>query len=252
MTKSFTTEEIAKALDARLVGRGDMSIERVSHPADAAGDRDIVIATDKALLPLLKGGKVRAAIISEGADFDAATLDACIIVGRARYAMAKLTGLFERKTEIAKGIHSSAVIEPDAKIGKNVSIGAQVYVGSNAIIGDDSVLHPQTYVAPDAQIGEGALVYSGARIGSRVVIGKKSIIHFNASIGADGFSFVTPQLGSVEAAKSSGEIGEAVNVELVRIASLGSVIIGDDVEIGANTPSTGALLFRRASETAPR
>src|SRR5262249_3185698 len=67
-------------------------------------------------------------------------------------------------------------------------------------------------------------------------IGERCIVHFNASLGADGFSFVTPQPGSVEQAKAgSGSSVAAANYELVRIASLGGVVIGDDVEIGASS-----------------
>lgn len=235
MIKTFTTAAIAKALDAKLIGKGNIEIESVSHPADAQGGREIVIATDKNLLPLLKEGKARVAVISEGADFDTGLLDACIIVSRPRYAMAKLTNLFATNVEVAKGVHPTAIIEPEAKIGYDVSIGAHVYVCSGAVIGAGSVLHPQVYVAPDASVGAGALIYSGVRIGARVRIGERCIIHFNSTIGADGFSFVTPQLGSVEAAKTTGAVGDSTNNELVRIASLGTVIIGDDVEIGANT-----------------
>jgi UDP-3-O-[3-hydroxymyristoyl] glucosamine N-acyltransferase len=85
-------------------------------------------------------------------------------------------------------------------------------------------------------IGKDALVYAGAKIGAGTQIGARAIVHFNASIGADGFSFVTPQLGSVEAAKagSSGAV-TASNTALIRIASLAPVILGDDVEVGANS-----------------
>jgi UDP-3-O-[3-hydroxymyristoyl] glucosamine N-acyltransferase len=95
-------------------------------------------------------------------------------------------------------------------------------------------LHPQTYIGADAVIGRDALLYPGVRIGARVHLGDRCIIHFNASLGADGFSFVTPQTGSVESAKATGAIA-ATNKELVRIASLGTIMIGNDVEVGANT-----------------
>jgi len=98
------------------------------------------------------------------------------------------------------------------------------------------VVHPQAYVGEDASIGDDALILAGAKIGAGTRIGHRCIVHFNASIGADGFSFVTPQVGSVEAAKagSGGEV-TASNTALIRIASLAPVVLGDDVEIGANT-----------------
>jgi UDP-3-O-[3-hydroxymyristoyl] glucosamine N-acyltransferase len=78
------------------------------------------------------------------------------------------------------------------------------------------------------------LFHPGVRIGDRVIVGDRVILHHNASIGADGFSFVTPEPGSVEAAKSTGRV-EATNTALRRIHSLGAVVLGDDVEVGANS-----------------
>src|SRR3546814_8918202 len=93
---------------------------------------------------------------------------------------------------------------------------------------------PQATVGAEARIGADCLIHPGARIGERVVVGDRVIIHHNASIGADGFSFVTPEPGSVETAKASGRV-EATNTALVRINSIGTVILGDDVEVGACT-----------------
>ncbi len=234
MEKTFTTSEIAIELGGQLVGDGHIVISRVAHPADVLGEQDLALAMDKKLLPLLTESNTRAAVISKDAEIEPGLLDAYIIVERPRYAMAKLTSLFAQTVPIEPGIHPAAIIESGAQLGENVSIGPQAYVGAGAVIGANSVLHPQVYVAPEAEIGAGALIYPGAKIGARVQIGKRCIIHFNASLGADGFSFVTPQLGSVESAKATHTI-TASNIELVRIASLGTVIIGNDVEIGANT-----------------
>jgi UDP-3-O-[3-hydroxymyristoyl] glucosamine N-acyltransferase len=183
---------------------------------------------------LLKGGTASAAVVTEGNDSDFPA--SRIVVARPRVALARLTVLFAEPVTVKQGIHPSAVIEEGAKIGKNAAISAYVYIGANAVIGDNAVLHPQSYIGEGAVIGNDALIYAGAKIGAGTKIGDCVIIHFNASIGADGFSFVTPQIGSVEAAKagSSGEV-TASNTSLIRIASLAPVIVGDDVEIGANT-----------------
>jgi len=234
MTKQFKVSEIAEALGGKLVGNGNLMVNRVAHPADITGEHDLALAVEKSLLPLLEGTAVKAAVVAGDAEVKPGLLDAYVIVGRGRFAMAKLTDMFNDPVGVVVGIHPSAVIEPGVKLGANVAIGPQVYVGSGVVIGDNCMLHPQVYVGPEAVIGENALIYPGVKIGARVVIGKRSIIHFNASIGADGFSFVTPQMGSVESAKTTGSVGGS-NVGLVRIASLGAVVIGDDVEIGANT-----------------
>jgi UDP-3-O-[3-hydroxymyristoyl] glucosamine N-acyltransferase len=238
MVRTYTTQAIAQAVDGRLIGDGHILIERVAHPADVQNDRDLALAVDGKLLPLLAKSRARAAVVSHDAEIEPGLVDACILVERPRLAMAKLTKLFAEPPAIAKGIHPSAIVEDGAQLGENVTIGAFTYICAGAAIGANSVLHPQVYVGPDSVIGRNALIYPGARIGARVHLGDRCIVHFNASIGADGFSFVTPKTGSVESAKSTGAAtvaGGATNQELVRVASLGAVIIGDDVEIGAST-----------------
>lgn len=235
MPKTYTTQAIAEAVEGQLIGDGGIEIGRLVHPADIHGDKDLVLAMDSKLLSLLEQNPPHAVIVNDTAQFERGLAAACIVVSRPRLAMAKLTNLFFAPVEVSAGIHPTAIIEPGVKIGQNVSIGAQTYVGANTVIGDNSVLHPQVYVAPEVVIGRNALIYPGTKLGARIVIGNNCIIHFNASIGADGFSFVTPQMGSVEAIKATGAIGESTNKELVRIASLGAVVIEDDVEIGANT-----------------
>jgi UDP-3-O-[3-hydroxymyristoyl] glucosamine N-acyltransferase len=236
MAKSFTLKEIADAVEGRVIGDGTLRMSRVVHPANATDAADLAVAMDAKLLPLLKDGNAVAAVIGAQGEADTAFLSARIVVGRPRVALARLTALFAEPVTLKPGIHPSAVIEAGAKIGKNTAIGAQAYVGAGAVIGEDCALHPQSYVGEGAIIGAGSVLYPGAKIGAGTQIGSRTIIHFNASIGADGFSFVTPQTGSVEAAKNDGGgTVTASNTHLIRIASLAPVIIGDDVEIGANS-----------------
>jgi UDP-3-O-[3-hydroxymyristoyl] glucosamine N-acyltransferase len=233
--KNITLQKIAEATGGKLIGDGSLCIARLAHPADIQGKGDLALAMDAKLLPLLKDAGISVAIVA-GKEEDSAFVDNRVIVARPRLAMAQLTALFAEPVALAPGRHPSAVIEQSAVIGKNAAIGPFVYIGENAIIGDDAQLHAQSYVGPDAVIGKNALIHAGVKIGSGTRIGDNVIIHFNATIGADGFSFVTPQAGSVEAAKAgTGGQVTASNTQLIRIASLAPVIIGNDVEIGANT-----------------
>lgn len=236
MVKTYTTQALAEALDGQLIGDGTIPITRLAHPADVQGVGDLALAMDPKLWPLLDKSTARAIVVAKNNNLQLDRFGACIVVNRPRLAIAKLTNLFAKPVPIFEGIHPSAVIEKGAVLGLAVSIGAQAFVGAGAVIGDGTVLHPQTYVGPGAVIGGRGLIYPGVRIGAGVKIGERCIIHFNASIGADGFSFVTPEPGSVEQIKS-GTTGTvtATNSHLVRIASLGGVVIGDDVEIGANS-----------------
>ena len=233
MSKTFALKEIADAIGGRLLGDGSLTITRLTHPADARDTGDLALATDPKLLRLLKEN---IAAVVAGDERESDFLAARIIVSRPRVALAHLTALFAEPVGTKVGIHLTAEIEPGVKIGLNVSIGAFVYIGAHAQIGDNAVLHPQCYIGEGAQIGSDTMIHAGVKIGARTVVGDRVIIHYNASIGADGFSFVTPQTGSVEAAKatSKSEV-TASNTSLLRIASLAPVILGDDVEIGANT-----------------
>ncbi len=88
----------------------------------------------------------------------------------------------------------------------------------------------------DTHIGADALIHSGARIGRAVRIGARFIAQPGAVIGADGFSFVTPEKSRAEAARETmGDAGDAQAQSWTRIHSLGSVMLGDDIEVGANS-----------------
>lgn len=230
----YTLAAIADALEGTLFGDGTLTIHRIAHPADVPQPHDLVLATDKKLLPLVDAAQVSAAVIAADAPFDETQLKGVIRVKRPRLALAKLTALFQPDYRLPAGVHPTAVVEFGASVAESAAIGAFAYVGSQAVIEAGATLHPHTYVGQGAVIGAGTLLHAGVRVGANIRIGRNCIVHFNASIGADGFSFVTPQLGSVEAAKATGTVS-ASNQELIRIASLGGVVVGDDVEIGANS-----------------
>jgi UDP-3-O-[3-hydroxymyristoyl] glucosamine N-acyltransferase len=230
------TAELAAALGGTLHGDGTLEVSRPVHPDDASGPHDVAVAMGASLLPRLATTKARAAVVAAGSPVPEGLLAAWIEVGRPRYVLHKLNGLFEPAPFAPPGIHPSAVVEAGAEIGPGCSIGAFVHVGPGARIGAGTIVMPHASVGERATVGRDCLIHAGARIAHRCTIGDRVIIHQNASIGADGFSFVTPERGSVEAAKATGRVEEGTrNVVIERIASLGAVTVGDDVEIGALT-----------------
>lgn len=228
--------EIAAALDGEVIGDGSVDVTRAVHPSEAEGTADLALAMDKDLLAQLPKSRARAAVVSAGAEVPDGAVDGYVVIKRARYAMAGLTELFEIPLHFPEGVHPSAVVESDANIAADVRIGPFTYVASCAVVEAGAVLMSHVTIGAGARIGAGSLLHTGARIGERVEIGARAIIHQNASIGADGFSFVTPEKGSVEQAKGGkSDAVTATNVLLRRINSLGTVVVGDDVEIGACT-----------------
>ncbi len=226
--------ELARALGAEALGDGALVVTGAAEPAAAAPDQ-IALAMQPAFAADLARGRARAAILWPGADWQALGLEAAILAPRARYLLAGVTRAFDRPPEIAPGTHPSAVIDASAEIGPGAAIGPFVYIAARARIGAGARILSHVSIAEDAVIGRDALLLNGVRIGARVRIGDRFIAQPGAVVGADGFSFVTPTPGVVEEARATGAITADEQDEYVRINSLGAVVIGDDVELGANS-----------------
>ena len=230
----ITISDLAQRIGAPFEGKGDLVVTSASEPAMAHCDH-IALAMDPKFASALSKGQARAAVLWEGADWQSLGLDAAILVRRGRLAMAAITASFDAGLGLAKGIHPSAIIDPTAIIGDDVRIGPLVVIGANAVIGDRSHIAAQVSVGANVHIGEDAVIHAGVRIGAAAKIGARIYIQAGAVIGSDGFSFVTQEKSAVEQTRETlGASAEAKGQSWLRIASIGGVSIGDDVEIGAN------------------
>jgi UDP-3-O-[3-hydroxymyristoyl] glucosamine N-acyltransferase len=130
------------------------------------------------------------------------------------------------------GIEQPSFIHPSATLGENVYVGAFAYIGPGVKIGDNSKIYPQCYVADDVIIGNNVTLFSGVKVYFDCKIGDNVIIHSGTIIGGDGFGFAPAGDGSYN-----------------KVAQIGNVIIGDDVEIGANTTvdraTMGSTIIRK-------
>lgn len=230
----ITVAELAHALGAEAVGDVDQHILGPSEPATAKVGM-IALAMDKSYAKALQKGGATVAILWPDADWQALGLSAAIFVPRPRYALSGVTNVFDVGPDVALGIHNSSVIDPTARIGENASIGPFVVIGKDVQIGANARILSHVSIAENAKIGANALICSGVRIQARVQIGDDFIAQPNAVIGGDGFSFVAPEAGAIEAARSMSDTVTGDTDEFARINSLGTVIIGDRVEVGANT-----------------
>jgi UDP-3-O-[3-hydroxymyristoyl] glucosamine N-acyltransferase len=227
--------DIAAALGAEVAGDPDFEISGPAEPGTAAEDQ-LALAMDPAYADAVTQTKARAAIVWPGADWQALGLKAVIFAPRSRYAMSGVTRVFEKKPHIEPGIHPSAIIDPTAEIGENAAIGPLVVIGPQVRIGKNARILAHSIIAESAVIGDDVLLYQRVTIGARVRIGDRFIGQPGCVVGADGFSFVTPQPGALEEARATGQISEASRTQgFARINSIGAVRIGDDVEVGANT-----------------
>jgi UDP-3-O-[3-hydroxymyristoyl] glucosamine N-acyltransferase len=225
--------DIAAALSASLEGDGTIEIAGIADPGHASAS-DLALAMTRESVPALAHTNARAVVVALKVAAAVDRFDAVIKVERPRHALAVLTQLFERPVHRGSGIHPSAVVAPDAQVDGGASVGPLSVVGPRARVGAGTAILAHVTVGADAVIGRDCLIHPGARIGDRVVIGDRVILQHNVSLGADGFSYATPAPGERWA-------GDEMS-SLARINSLGTVIIGDDVEIGANSAVDRATL----------
>jgi UDP-3-O-[3-hydroxymyristoyl] glucosamine N-acyltransferase len=231
---THTLHEIARALGADLVGDGSLVVTSVAHPLLAEGAGTLALATELTAEEALPRTRAVSAVVAAGREGALAPLSGGIVVSRPRYALAQLLEMFAVPPVSESGVHPSAIVHPSATIGTDVSIGACAVVGPGSRIGDRTRVLSHVTIGADVTVGDDGLIHAGVRIGDRCVLGHRIILHPNAVIGSDGFGFVTPEKGSVESARTTGRV-DATNVTLVRVNSIGSVVIDDDVEIGAGT-----------------
>ncbi|WP_417471759.1 UDP-3-O-(3-hydroxymyristoyl)glucosamine N-acyltransferase [Leisingera sp.] len=230
----FTIRQIAGALGVEAQGDLELTVTGASEPQDA-GPEHLAMAMAPKYAEHLAEGNAQAAMLWEGADWQALGLRAAIFAPRPRMAMSGLTAMLDPGQGFDGGIHPSAVIHPTAELGTEVSVGPFCVIGPRARIGDGSVIGPQCFIGADVVIGRAAQLREMVSIGARATIGDRFRAQPGARVGGDGFSYVTPEVSGVEnARKSLGDQGEAKAQSWVRIHSLGAVTIGDDVELGSN------------------
>ena len=231
---SYSLAEIAAAIGAEAVGDVTLQETGAAEPA-LAGTQDLALAMDPKYADGLPKGSAKAALLWPGADWRALGLMGAIFAPRGRLAMAGLSRMLDAGPQIAAGVHPMSIIDPTAILGAGAAIGPFVTIGAGVRVGARARIASHVSIGEGAQIGDDALIMAGARIGARVLIGDRFICQAGAVIGSDGLSFVTPEKSGVEEIRETlGQRDQIREQSWTRIHSLGSVQIGDDVEIGAN------------------
>ena len=229
--RTFSVEEITQIVGGMLTKAQDAKIEHIAPPL-LADENTLALALGEEEIANLAKSKAKAALVPLGVQIDGFTT---IEVERPRLAMMKLLNLFYVPPVVNKDVHPTAVVDPTAKLGQNVSIGPNVVVSPNAEIGDNTKILANSYIGSDVKIGTNCFFHPNVNIGDRVKVGNDVILHHGVSLGADGFSFVTENPDNIEQARKDGEIKEANAKHVIfKIPSIGSVEIGNNVEIGAN------------------
>ena len=208
-----TLKEIATLIDGEIIGDEDIVVTGVCGIKEAK-EGDLTFVANPRYMSLVNNTKASAIITSK----DVRSAPKPIIrTENPSLAFAKMVALMApNEVKKPKGIHPTAVIGECVKLGKNVSIEPYVVLEDNVEIKDNTILYAGVYVGHHTKIGKDCVVYPYVIIRERVTIGDRVIIHGGTVIGSDGFGFST------------------VKGVHHRIPQIGTVIIEDDVEIGAN------------------
>lgn len=216
-----TTGTIAAALGAELVGPSDRPIRGLGT-LDGAGPEELTFIRSAAFAAEWRSSRAGAAIVSRGLEVPGhdSAARALLVVPDADMALTKALGLFAPPaSRPAPGVHPSALVDVSARVGAGASIGPMCVVEAGATIGDGAVLVSQVFVGAGATVGAGTTLHAHVSIGERCVVGRQCLLHPGVVIGADGFGFVSSPDGR----------------GLQKVPHIGTVEIGDQVEIGANS-----------------
>jgi len=215
MTKRIekTLAELAQAVGGEVRGDDSLVIRGVSGIKEAK-EGDIAFVANSKYFSLISSTGASAIITSREVS-DA--LKPIIKTDNPSLAFAKIVSLFSsEEVTLPNGVHSSAVIGENVSLGKNVAIQAFCVIEDNASIGDNSILYAGAYVGQYARIGNDCILHPHVSIREKITIGNRVVVHNGTVVGSDGFGF----------AKVKGMHH--------KIPQIGTVVVEDDVEIGAN------------------
>lgn len=210
----MTANDIAKQLDGRIQGDPDRLITGANDLSAARPDQIAFVAGEQALSLSVNSQAGCLLIAEDSPALDGRTL---IRVPKPRKAFARVLQILYPPARPVPGIHPTAVIASSAKLGESVSIGAHVSIADEVRIGDNTVVEAGVSIGSRSVIGADCRIYPRVIIYHEVTIGNRVILHAGCVLGADGFGFELDDEGHE------------------KFPQLGTVRIGSDVEIGANS-----------------
>jgi UDP-3-O-[3-hydroxymyristoyl] glucosamine N-acyltransferase len=218
-------QDLAESLDLRWSGDGQFPIRGVAS-LETAGPNDLVHVRDASHLESFRGSRAGAVILPEGLDRDSKQ---AIYSPIPLLDFARAVALICPRAIPAPGIDPGAFVASGAEVSASASIGPGASIGARSRVGPGSTIHPNATLYSDVTIGEGCTIHSGAVIREGSVLGDRVIVQPGAVIGGDGFGYVPDETGALH-----------------KVPQIGGVVIGDDVEIGANTTIDRAALTQTA------
>lgn len=229
---SITVADLAAQLGGVVVsGDGSRLLSGVSTP-EHAGPSDVIFVSSGKHREQLRTSAAAAVLLAE--DFETPEGMAVIRVAHPMRAMGQAVDLLVPPVRRPAGISARAILGDDTQIAGSASIGPGVCVGDHTTIGDRTEIHAGVTIGANVVIGDDCILYSGVHIYDGVHIGHRVILHAGSVIGADGFGFIR------EPMPPGSPADEPFRHRKLR--QVGTVVIEDDVEIGANTTIDRATL----------
>ncbi len=212
----ITAGELAKLVNGTLEGDPEILI---THPSkiEEGGEGSICFLGNLKYESHLYNSKASAILIDRSFVPKEKVKPALIRVDNVYLTVSQLLEQFNQK-EKGNGLDTKAEIHPSAILGENCSVGPFSVISEGVVIGKNCILHSQVFIDKNVHLGDDTIIYPGVKIYKDCKIGNRCILHSNSVIGADGFGFSPDGNGNYQ-----------------KIAQLGNVEIGDDVEIGSNT-----------------
>ena len=213
--------DIAALIAAEIEGPDTVEIHRVAR-IEEAGDGDVTFVSSPKYARFLRSTRASAVIVSKTFKVEGINasqhLPALLRVDDPYKSILKVHQAFHPlRDPLASGIHPTAVISATASLGRDTRIGAYAVIGEQCRIGDETTICQGVILGDAVEVGSKSLLYPNVTVREECKIGSRVIIHSGATVGSDGFGFTPKPDGSYE-----------------KIPQLGSVVIEDDVEIGAN------------------
>lgn len=220
MGNKFRLSDLAARAGARLDGDGDVVVTGIA-PIEEAGPGQVTFLANPKYTPFARASAA-SAIIAKARVEGAQT--AFLLSDNPYFTFACVVELFHPPVRRSPGISAASSVHPGARLGKDVTVSPFAVVEKGAVVGDRTVLFPGVIVGEDAAVGEDCLLYPHVVLYQGVRVGSRVILHAGCVIGSDGFGFAPAREG------------------FRKIPQVGTVEIGDDVEIGANTTVDRAAL----------
>ncbi|MDD5634249.1 MAG: UDP-3-O-(3-hydroxymyristoyl)glucosamine N-acyltransferase [Candidatus Omnitrophica bacterium] len=209
----ITLKHVAQFINGTVIGDENLIVTGMTS-CDLAKEGDITFAMDGKDLERVKSSKAGCVLTSTDVENYPKTI---LKVKDMKLAMTMMYNAMLELMPPEKGVvHATAVIGENVKLGNNVAVGAYAVIDKGSEIGDDAKIGPHCYIGKNVRIGKGTRLFAKVTVYDNTVIGNRGVIHAGVVIGADGFGFI-PQGGKI-----------------YKVPQMGQVMIGDNVEIGAN------------------